>query len=203
MGEVVKTAVSLAASGHHAEVRRAALAWCAPGSLENMAPGTRQRRRQAGTAVFLELAAPVTGSGLPRMLTGDEPADPAECVPGWRSVLDAEAAAGTRGYPVRDVIEAWLDAAARHPAWRGHLTGMFVAAAMPSAAAPGGGLTRRTAAGVMIGLARAWAAVNPRDAVRRDIKEDIVLPLTRPWVLRLLTVGWARLRDRMGAGRRR
>ncbi len=203
MGEVVKTAVSLAASGHHAEVRRAALAWCAPGSLENMAPGTRQRRRQAGTAVFLELAAPVTGSGLPRILTGDEPADPAECVPGWRSVLDAEAAAGTRGYPVRDVIETWLDAAARHPAWRGRLTGMFVAAAMPSAAAPGGGLTRRTAAGVMIGLARAWAAVNPRDPVSRGIKEDILLPLTRPWVLRLLTVGWARLRDRMGAGRRR
>ena len=43
----------------------------------------------------------------------------------------------------------------------------------------------------MIGMVRRWASVDP---ARRQVKEDIVVPLTYPWWLRLLTILYVHVR---------
>ena len=56
--EVLAAAQSLAGSGHHAEVLRAALAWCAETNDEVLSGRARARRRRAGAGLFLGLVLP-------------------------------------------------------------------------------------------------------------------------------------------------
>ncbi|OLT14545.1 hypothetical protein BJF79_18955 [Actinomadura sp. CNU-125] len=72
----------------------------------------------------------------------------------------------------------WLDAALAHPHLRAGIVRTFVAAARPAPDA-------------MIGLVRGWAAAEP---ARREIRDAIVLGLSRPWWLWL--VRWVVLRWR-------
>jgi hypothetical protein len=51
-----------------------------------------------------------------------------------------------------------------------------------------------TTAKIMISVVRRWAAADRSDPVRQEIKEDIVIPLTRPWWLRLLKIIYVHVR---------
>jgi hypothetical protein len=155
--------------------------------------------------LFLELARPVSESGLPVMLEGDRTVDPA---PGWRAALDIRTAAlGTGDDAFEEVARRWLDAALNHAHVRQRIIWIFIKAAtpsgVPSGAAYGMGpaMPGPTAAKIMIGMVRRWAAEDHTDPVRKKIKEDIVIPLTRPWWLRLLKILYVHLRTLVKAAR--
>lgn len=203
LGEVINAAQALARAGHHAEVLKAALDWSAETNGERLSPRARRRRRLAGAVLFLDLARPLTETGVPELLAGDGPAGPMRYEPGWRAALDVARFPTGRDIPVDDVGYRWLDAALRHPYARDGIVRLFVAAAWPSSTpamlsasaspyepAPEG----PTTAEVMIGLVRRWAAVDRTDPVRRQVKEAIVIPLTRPWWLRLVKLAYVHAR---------
>ena len=200
--EVMLAVRNLAKSGHRKEVLTAILGWCAETSGETLSPRARQRRRRVGVTLFLELARPVTDSGVPRALDHDQGVDPERCAPGWRAALDPDVGAGLN--VIEDVLGRWLDAALNHARLREQISSVLVIAAGPGVR-PGSphsvGSTRRspTAAEIMIGMVRRWATVDHADPVRRTIKEDIVIPLTQPAWLRLLKVLYVGLRTKIYA----
>lgn len=205
LGEVISATRELAASGHHAEVLRAALAWCAESSGERLSPRARERRRYAGAVLFLDLAQPVTTSGLPYLLDIGR-VGPMGFEPGWRAALDSAVVFGTGDVPVEEVVPHWLDAALRNPHVRPGIVQVFVTAATSSITAAvryGTTQARRdpTTAELMIDMVLSWAEVDRADRVRQAINEGIVIPLTRPWWLRLVRLVLMRLRT--GAARRR
>jgi hypothetical protein len=200
VSEVIVTARALALQGHRHEVLSAALAWCAETNRENLADRARQRRRKAGAGLFLELARPVAVSGLPEILDGDEATDPAFCVPGWRAVLEFHTAPAMGNEVIEQVLHRWLDAALRHAHVRARISAVLITAATPPLM-PSGSVTgivsarpRLATAKVMIDIVQRWAAVDPTDTIRREIKNHIIIPLTYPWWLRLLKVLYAKLR---------
>lgn len=200
VSEVIVTARALAYQGHHEEVLSAALGWCADNNQESLADRAQQRRRKAGARLFLELASSVAPSGLPEILDGDQATDPAFCVPGWRAVLDFHTAPGMGNEMIEQVLCRWLDAALRHAHVRARISAVFVTAAtsprMPSGSVSGIVSARPSpaTAKVMIDIVQRWATADPTDAIRTEIKEHIVIPLTYPWWLRLLNVLHAKLR---------
>jgi hypothetical protein len=196
LAEVIVAAQALSGSGHHPEVLAAALGWCAETNVERLSAAARRGRRRAGATLFLALAMPVTESGLPEVLNGQPGVDPLRYVPGWRAVLDF----CTTDTCFLLVVRRWLDAALRHLRVRAWIVEVFVEAAQPSTTRPG--TTYRTGpvesglitAEVMIDVVRLWAALDRTDPIRKQVKEAIILPLTRPWWVRLLKVGYVRLR---------
>jgi hypothetical protein len=192
--EAIVTARALADQGHRREVLAAALSWCAETNRENLADRARQRRRRAGAMLFLELARPVSQSGMPEILNGDQATDPALCVPGWRAVLDFLIAPGTGNEAVEQVLRQWLDAALRHVRVRNRISAVFVTSAV-SPLMPSDNVSRivptrpsPATAEILIDVVQHWAVAGPADTIRGEIKDDIVIPLTRPWWLRLLKV---------------
>ena len=200
--EVITAARALASEGHHQEVLAAALGWCAKANQENLTDRARKRRRKVGAMLFLELARPVAPSGLPEILDRDQAADPASCVPGWRAVFDFHARPGLWNNAIEQVLIRWLDAALRHAHLRTRIGAAFVAAAAPpmsldraSWIAPA--KPDQANAKLMIDVAQRWAATDPADIIRAGIKDQIVIPLTYPWWLRLLKAIYAKLRTRV------
>jgi DNA polymerase III delta prime subunit len=199
LGEVILAAQALATSNHPAEVLAAALDWCAETNPENLSPSGRRRRRRAGAMLFLELARPVTASGLPELLDGDRPIDPMRYERGWRAALESIIAFSARDIAFEDVARQWLDAALQHSQVRHGIVRVFVEAAKPSSvptlrygATPA--KYEPTAEKIMIGVVRYWAAADRMDPIRKAIKEGIVIPLTRSWWLRLLKIIYVWLR---------
>jgi DNA polymerase III delta prime subunit len=191
--EVISAALGLVETGSSLEVLMAALSWSAETNAERLSAKARQCRIRAGAMLFLELAGRISPSGLPEVLHGKGAVDPLECTPGWRAALYARSAAGEgRDTAFEETAYRWLDAALLAPRLRGRIVSAFVDAAMPRAVPLGypNGLgpvdTGPIAAKTMIHVARRWAAADPTNTVRRKIKEDIVIPLTSPWWLRLL-----------------
>jgi len=131
------------------------------------------------------------------VLGGDEPIDPAAATPGWRAALDLLADPFGGDSVLEDVVDRWLDAALAHPSLRAGIASSFVEAARPVPGWPrdryGIEPVRRdpTTAKVMIGMVRRWATT---DLDRRRLKDDIVIPLTYPWWLRLLTILYVHVR---------
>jgi hypothetical protein len=203
ISQVILAVRALAGSDHRKEVLLAILAWCAETNGENLSPRARQRRRRAGATLFLEFAGPVNDSGLPRVLDRDQAVDPERCAPGWRAALDPHVGAGLNA--IEDVLGRWLDAALNHARLREQICSVFVMAATgPGIRSDGvhnvGSTTLgATAATIMIGMVRRWAAMDHADPVRRKIKEDIVIPLTQPGWLRLLKVLYVGLRAKIHA----
>jgi hypothetical protein len=191
VGEVIVTAQALAAQGHREEVLRAALNWCAQASPESLSDQARQRRRRAGARLFLQMAGPMEPSGLPQILGGARPADPTSCPPGWRAVLEFRATPGLTVLQIEWVLGHWLDAALHFAHLRKRICAVFVAAATPPLIPSSmvSGLTTPQsspdAARFMIDVVQRWAALRSDDPARREIEEYIVIPLTRPWWLRL------------------
>jgi hypothetical protein len=184
LGEVILAARALAAQGHSVEVLAATLSWCAEINRENLSSRARLRRRRAGAMLFLELARPRSKSGLPVILDGDRTADPS---PAWRAALEICATApGTRDDAFEEVAWRWLDAALYHAHVRQRIAWIFVRAAKTSGVSSSPAYGRAPAirspdtTRIMIELVRRWAAEDSTDAVRRRIKEAIVIPLTRP-----------------------
>jgi hypothetical protein len=196
--EVVEAALSLADAGSAHEVIKAALGWCVESSPERLSVAARRRRIHAGAMLFLELARRRSPSGFPTLLHGEGAVDPSVCVPAWRAVLHT--ADARRGTALEETVRQWLDAALLDPRLRGRITSAFVDAARPREATFGGTAVLdpvgagTTAAEFMIELVRHWAATDPRNPVRKKIKEDIVIPLTTPWWLRLLKMMYAWVR---------
>jgi hypothetical protein len=192
--EVITAALALADSGHRRAVLDAALTWSAGEGAVTLSVAARQRRMRAGALLFLRLAAVPDGGDAVR---------PLACVPAWRVALADPA---VRGAEFEAAMETWLDAAVRHPRLRRPITDTFVAAALPLAVryglpTPFGAVSGPAPAKIMMWLVRRWAAAAPRDRIRRDIKDDIVIPLTRPWWLRLLKGLYALLRTSFAAAR--
>jgi hypothetical protein len=85
---------------------------------------------------------------------------------------------------------------------------VFVETTRPSGVPPDAAYGREppkrdpTAAKIMIGVVRRWATMDRTDPVRKEIREDIVLPLTRPWWLRLLKILYVHLRTLIKAAHR-
>lgn len=196
--EVVKAALGLADSGSAHEVLKAALGWCAESNTERLSVVARRRRIRAGAVLFLELASRTSHSGMPTLLHGEGAIDPLDCVPAWRAILHT--ADDGRGIAPEETVRQWLDTALLAPRLRGRITAAFVDAARPREASSGGATVfgpvgaGTLAADVMIELVRRWAAADPGNPVRRKIKEDIVIPLTTPWWLRLLKMMYVWLR---------
>jgi hypothetical protein len=196
--EVVAAAVSLADSGSAHEVLKAALGWCAESNTERLSVAARRRRIRAGAMLFLELASRTSPSGMPTLLYGDGAIDPLDCVPAWRAILHTTD--DGRGTALEETVRQWLDAALLAPRLRGGITAAFVDAARPAGASFGGATVfgpvgaGTLAAEVMIELVRRWTATDPGNPVCRRIKEDIVIPLTTPWWLRLLKMMYVWLR---------
>jgi hypothetical protein len=200
--EVITAARALANEGHRQEVLAAALDWCAETNQENLTDRARQRRRKVGGMLFLELARPVAPSGLPEILDGDQAADPASCVPGWQTVFDFHAIPGLWNNAIEQVLIRWLDAALHHTHMRARISAALVAAATPPVSFDRAAWTapekaNQANAKLMIDVAQRWAATDPIDIIRTEIKDQIVIPLTHPWWLRMLKVVYAKLRTRV------
>lgn len=202
--EVIVAALSLVDSGSAHEVLTAALDWCAESNAERLSVAARRRRIRAGAMLFLELASRTSSSGIPALLHGDGAVDPLDCVPAWRAALYTRAVAGDgRDTAFEETVRQWLDTALLAPRLRGRITAAFVDAATPRESpfghadvlGPVG--TGPIAAKFMIELVRRWAAADPKNPVRRKIKEDIVIPLTSPWWLRLLKILYVWVRTRV------
>lgn len=207
LGEVILAARALAAQGHPVEVLAAALSWCAEINREDLSSRAWLRRRRAGAMLFLELARPRSKSGLPVILDGDRTVDPS---PGWRAALEICATAlGTRDDAFEEVARRWLDAALYHAHVRQRIVWIFVRAATTSGVSSDPAYGRAPASRspdttrIMIGLVRRWATEDPTDAVRKRIKEAIVIPLTRPWWLSLLKTLYVHVRALVKAARQR
>jgi hypothetical protein len=205
VGEVIVTAQALAAQGHHEEVLRAALDWCAQINRENLSDQARQRRRRAGARLFLELARSMAPAGLPQILDGQRAADPASCMPGWRAILDFRTEPGLPVQEIEGVLGRWLDATVRFAHIRQRICAVFIAAATPPLipSSKVNGLTPpqfdSNAARFMIDVVQRWAALDPDDTGRGEIEEYIVIPLTRPWWLRLIKTLYMGVRGRRRA----
>lgn len=191
--EVIEAAMGLVKAGNRDKVLAAALAWCAETDLERLSAAARHRRIRAGAMLFLELAGQTTPSGLPELLHGAGAINPLTCTPAWRAALRAWVAAPeSPDLTFQRVVRRWLDAALADPRLRGRIVGSFVDAAASSTIPYGitGGFgtvgTTPIAARLLSDMARRWAAVEAANPVRRQIKEDIVVPLTSPWPLRQL-----------------
>jgi hypothetical protein len=203
LGEVLAAARALA-SGDRGGVLAAALAWCAETDREQLSIAARQRRRRAGALLFLELARPVTDSGLPEVLGGDEAIDVMAGVPGWRAALDMLSDFGSGHALLEQVAHRWLDAALTLPSVRAGIEGSLVEAARPPRVRTRDryGIEPRrepTSAQIMVGVVRRWALT---DRARRQIKEDIVIPLLHPWLRFLMTL-YVGVRTLVEAERRR
>jgi hypothetical protein len=200
-GEVIAAARNLADQDHRQEVLTAVLGWCAESSQENLTDGERKRRRKVGAMLFLELARPVAPSGLPQILDKGDAVDPTSCLPGWRAVLDFHATPGLWNDAIERVLIRWLDAALRHSRVRARIIAVLIAAASPpmpfrrarwiASAKPD-----TANAEFMISVVRRWATTDSTDIIRTGINDDIVIPLTYPWQLRLMRVIYAKLRMR-------
>jgi hypothetical protein len=155
---------------------------------------------RAGAMLFLRLAGQQAASGRPSVLDGGEAVTPETCAPAWRAALSARTTAdGPRDADFEPTVRLWLDAALHHPRLRDRITRSFVDAAEPldlPYGLPEVFLTpgQPPAAELMIALVRRWSALDPRDPVRRMIREDVTIPLTRPWPLRLARVLYVRMR---------
>jgi len=181
--------VALAGQGYAAEALAAALAWSAGTGPEWVSSREHRRRRRAGAALFLALARPE--------ILADRSLDPR---PGWRAALDA-----APYEPEPTFAEAawqWLDACLDARRTRRRVVSILVDAARPAPAPPviayrtdPAGPTR---AHVMIATARRWAEEDRADPVRRRVMEEIVVPLTRPWLLRWALILAVALRARFG-----
>lgn len=209
-GEVIDVAKALASQGNRREVLDSALRWCAETSQEHLSGRALQRRRKVGGMLFLELAMPHTSSGLPEILTGNQAARLATLVPGWRAVLDFHGTPGLWNAVIEKVMCRWLNAALHHSHIRKRVSAMIVVAATLSASSGAGDRSgsakpNPASAEFVIGIVRRWAAVGPADAIRTQLKDEIVIPLTRPLWLRLLRIISAKLRalshSRNAAGR--
>jgi hypothetical protein len=204
--QVLAAAQALNAFGHHGEVLMAALAWCAETNDENLSPKARRRRRLTGAMLFLDLARPVTDSGIPEVLASDRPVAPAACVPGWQTALSFYTqTSGPGDLPVEDAVNRWLNTSLHHVYLRERISSAFIKAAIPPRILPGGGRETGppmpTTAEAMIGMVRRWAATDHKDPVRREIKDSIVIPLTRLWWIRLLKRMHIRLRTLVNKAR--
>src|SRR5690606_21205396 len=108
------------------------------------------------------------------------------CVPAWRAALylDADDPA------VEKAVHHWLDTALDRPDLRSQVVAIFIAAVTAPAIdlRPDPITAERIAAQTMIDIVRRWAMADPTDPSRRGIAEDIVIPLTHPWWLRLLRI---------------
>ncbi|GGU97593.1 hypothetical protein GCM10010182_12330 [Actinomadura cremea] len=160
--EVARAALGLVHSGHGGWVRDAVIAWCDEAHPESLSPVQRRRRAHTGATIFLDLASEAGAGGLPALLYG---VDAETCVPAWKAAM-----AATPALAWEEPAVFWLDAALARPELRDGIVRMFVAAARPAPDA-------------MIGLVRAWAAAG---AGRREIRDAIVLGLSRPWWLWLV-----------------
>lgn len=197
---VLAAARALAADGNHAEVLASALNWSAQTNRERLSGPARRCRRYAGAALFLNLAEPVAESGLPQILDGPQAVEPTRCEPAWRAALDAVVVSRITETAFEGVARRWLDAALHHQRVRARLIRCYVDAASPSTLPMTVAYSNPQAAHVstpamiMIEVVRRWAAVDRKNPARRQIKEAIVIPLTRPWWLRLLKILYIHLR---------
>ena len=197
--EVITAAMGLAGWGLRQEVLAAAIRWSAGADRERLSLTARRRRIRAGVMLFLRLAGQPAASGLPEILDGEPACDPRESIPAWRAALHDRAAGGDhRDAFLSPIVDQWLDTALHRPLLRGHLIQTFIEAARPPAVttSTGPAVTGHVAARMMMNMARGWAAADPADPARREIKEAIVIPLTRPWYLKLLKVLYVWLRTR-------
>lgn len=192
-GEVIAAARALSNQGHRQEVLVAALGWCAETNREILAERARQRWRKVGAMLFLELARPVAPSGLPEVLGEGQAADLVTCVPGWQAVFDFQGAPGLWNGEIEQVLQRWLDGTLRHAPMRALISAVLITAA--TSPVPSGSVSRMVPARPKPGIAdfvidvvQRWAAVDPNDIIRAEIKEHIVIPLTYPWWLRLLKI---------------
>lgn len=207
-GEVIAAALSLAEQDHRQEVLAAVLGWCQRINDENLTGQQRQRRRQVGAMLFLELAGPVAPSGLPQIFGKDEAADPASCMPGWQAVFDFHGRPGLWDGAIERVLVRWLDAALRHSPVRISIRDVLVGVASPPISFGRGRWARSekpdTAnAEFMIGIVRRWAAIDPADILRMKIGDEIVISLTYPWWRRMLRDVNAKLRMHAAVSRSR
>jgi len=205
-GEVIAAVRNLADQDHRQEVLTAVLGWCAEYSQESLTDRERKRRRKVGAMLFLELARPVAPSGLPQILDKCDAADPISCLPGWQAVLDFRATPGLWNDAIEQVLIRWLDTALHHSRVRTRIIAVLIAAAsppMPSAARDRSRSAKPETAEFMIGVVRRWAATDSTDIIRTGINDDIVIPLTNPWWLRLVRVMHAKLRMRALTSRTR
>lgn len=204
--EVISAALALAEAGKSREILLAALDWSAESNSERLSAKARQRRIRAGAMLFLELAGRISPFGLPEVLHGKGAVDPLDCTTGWRAALYARTTVREgRETAFDETAHRWLDAALLAPRLRARITGGFVNAAMPAAVplgyanALGPVGTGPIAAKTMIDVVRRWAAADRANPIRRKIKEDIVIPLTSPWWLRLLKIFYVWVRTLVSA----
>lgn len=189
--EVIAVAMSLAAD-HHQEVLKAAIAWADETGSASLSAKVRRRRMRTGARIFLELAGPPSGPDLSKAPGRRETFVSFRCVPAWRAALylDADDPAFEKA------VHHWLDTALDRPDLRSQVVAIFIAAVTAPAIdlRPDPITAERIAAQTMIDIVRRWAMADPTDPSRRGIAEDIVIPLTHPWWLRLLRIMRARLR---------
>jgi hypothetical protein len=198
-GEVIDVARALADQGHRQEVLKAALAWCADAAQEHLSERARRRRRKVGAMLFMELATPLTPAGLPEVLAGKYAVRPASFVLGWRAIFDLHGTPGLWNRAIEKVMCRWLDAALHHPHIRERISAIIVVAARPPApfgvvGGIGSAEPNPASAEVVIGIVQRWAASSPADPIRTRLRDEIVIPLTRPIWRRLLRILSAKLR---------
>jgi hypothetical protein len=188
VGEVLTTARALLDQGHREEVVKAATDWCAPSNRENLSDADRRRRRRAGALLFLDLAEPIGSFGLPEILDGARAMKLEACEQGWHAVLDSSSIPGARTRDMERVLHQWLTTSLSDALTRRRISALFVAAALrPRSPAGNRAAAPRIPAATqfMIDAVERWSAISPDDADRMAVEESIVIPLTRPWWLRL------------------
>ncbi|MCD0450012.1 hypothetical protein LO762_12530 [Actinocorallia sp. API 0066] len=183
---VVRAAAGIASAGRPGLALGAAFVWCAPGGGGLSTIG-RTRRTRAGALLFLTLTAPDAAPDPLDVLDRRDPREPGAV---WRAAVRLD------GGLWRPVLRHWLDAALADPERRA-----AVVAALHEV--PWDPLTgvrevahegHPTAAAIVVGAVRAWAAERPRDRERRRLREDVVVPLIEPWWTRLLLAAYVRVR---------
>ena len=198
--EVIKVARALAGQGHRQEVLGAALDWCAKSNRENLSDRARRRRRKVGAMLFLELAATITPLELPDTPASRHPTPRPSCQDGGPSSTSmANPAYGVRRSS-RSCAGGWTKPSAipicvhelRRLRRRGSTALVLRWSELDRPGEPD-----QANAKLMIDVAQRWAATDPTDIIRAGIKDQIVIPLTYPWWLRLLKVIYAKLRTRL------
>lgn len=173
--EVVDTSMAVADAGHREVVTAAAVQWCrANTGEENLSVAGRRKRRRAGAMLFLELAQTNAASASLRDI------DQA-----WRAVFEFLPAISVS---YLDAVEAailfWLDDALSRDSVRERICTLFVDAARPTGATASR-LADETIARAVIDVVQRWAAGDRGDITRTSMERLIVVPLSRPWWLRL------------------
>ncbi|MBG6092857.1 hypothetical protein [Actinomadura viridis] len=184
----VATVILALAEEHRREVLKAILTWCSD-SPERLSPTASQRRKRAGAVIFLRLAQPPR----PSLFNGSHALSPRNCLPAWQAAFRH-----TPETTFQSVLHHWLDTALLNPQLRDQLVETLRDAARPWVEAPQP-LTHHPivapdTARILIDNVRRWAALHPSDRNRRAIRDDIVIPLLRPWLLRIVFVLWVWLR---------